>query len=80
LRDWAEEQVSKRSPRPDSPISVSGFAPKDAPMRRSSTKPRVTMAAWALAPSPAPVTAPAAMAKTFFSAPPISTPIRSSLE
>ena len=34
---------ASRSPRPDSPISVSGRAPKAAPMRRSSTKPRVTM-------------------------------------
>ncbi len=49
-------------------------------MRRSSTKPRVTIAAWALAPSPAPLTVPAAMASTFFSAPPISTPITSSVE
>ena len=61
-------------------MMVSGRAPKLAAMRRSSTKPRVTIAACALAPSPAPLTVPAAIASTFFSAPPTSTPMRSSVE
>ncbi len=44
-----------------------------------SARPRVTSAAWALGPSPMPSTTPAAMAITFFNAPPISTPTTSSL-
>jgi hypothetical protein len=40
----------------------------------SSAKPRVTSAAVALAPSLRPCEMPAAIARTFFAAPPISTP------
>ena len=44
------------------------------PKRASSAKPRVVSAAVALAPSLRPCTMPAAIASTFFAAPPISTP------
>ena len=50
-----EQQVAEAG---QAPSASRARAPKAAPMRRNSTKPRVTMAACALAPSPAPVTAP----------------------
>ena len=68
------EQVSSRSPRPDRPVSVSGRAPSFWPKRISSAKPRVVRAARALSPSFRPSEMPQAMASTFLSAPPISTP------
>src|SRR5580700_402349 len=74
LRDCGLEQVSSKSPRPDSPIMVCGLAPNALPKRVSSAKPRVVSAAPALAPRPRPVTTPAAIASTFLVAPPISTP------
>ncbi len=79
LRDCGLEHVRIRSPSPESPIIVSVRAPNALPKRTSSAKPRVVNAAEALAPSPRPVTMPAAIASTFLVAPPISTP-RTSVE
>ena len=79
LRDCGELQVSDRSPRPDSPASVSARAPIATASRVISAKPRVISAARAEAPRPAPSTMPQAMATTFFSAPPSSAPVRSSV-
>ena len=59
-------QVSSKSPRPDRPIIVSARPPSATVSRRSSLKPRVTSAARAFSPNPAPMTAPAAIAITFF--------------
>ena len=74
LRDCGLEQVRIRSPRPDSPAMVSLRAPQARPSRTSSVKPRVVSAACAEAPNFLPNTIPAAIASTFFAAPPISTP------
>jgi hypothetical protein len=79
LRDCGLEQLRIRSPRPDSPASVSICAPWARPKRANSAKPRVVSAASADAPSFFPTTMPAAIASTFFAAPPISTP-RTSVE
>src|SRR6476661_3058266 len=74
LRDCGLEQVRIRSPRPESPAMVSPRAPQARPSRVSSEKPRVVSAPCADAPNFLPTTIPAAMASTFFAAPPISTP------
>ena len=54
--------VSTRSPRPESPMSVSGFAPSALPNRVNSAKLRASRAARALSPRPMPSTIPQAMA------------------
>src|SRR6056297_309060 len=77
LRDFSDAQVSTRSPSPDSPVRVSACAPRAEATRRISAKPRAMIAARAESPSPAPMAAPAAIATTFFSAPPSSAPITS---
>ena len=77
LRDWSEVQVSTRSPNPERPISVSDRAPSRTAKRTISAKPRVISAARALSPRPAPITIPAAIAITFFRAPPSSAPVTS---
>ena len=77
LRLGALVQVSTRSPSPASPASVSRCAPAAQASREISASPRVMSPASALWPSPSPSTSPAAMAMTFFSAPPISTPTTS---
>ena len=60
-------------------IAAVSCRPPSATVRRaSSARPRVTSAARAFSPRPAPMTAPAAMAMTFFAAPPTCTPIGSS--
>src|SRR5438105_3743630 len=74
LRDGGPEQVRIRSPHPERPTRVSARAPHARPNRASSEKPRVVSAACADAPSFRPTTMPAAIASTFFAAPPISTP------
>jgi hypothetical protein len=74
LRDCGLAQLRMRSPRPESPASVSPRAPQARPRRASSLNPRVVSAASAEAPSSRPTTMPAAIASTFFAAPPISTP------
>ena len=65
---------------PASPAKVSGSAPMATPSRVISASPRVISAARGLLPSPSPSRIPAAMAITFLSAPPSSTPTTSSLE
>src|SRR5260370_4216340 len=74
LRDCGLEQVRIRSPRPASPAMGSLRAPQARPSRVSSEKPRVVRAACADAPNFLPTAIPAALASTFFSAPPSSTP------
>ncbi len=72
-------QVNTRSPIPESPANVCGFAPSLTPRRRISANPRVIKAARVFNPSPSPSMIPEAMAITFLTAPPSSTPITSSL-
>ena len=71
-------EVNTRSPRPLKPASVSR---RRLPHRRAgkSAVPRVIRAGHGECPKPSPSTTPAAMAMTFFIAPPISTPGTSSL-
>ena len=64
---------------PARPAKVSRSAPRAIPRRAISAIPRVINAASALSPHPSPAATPAASAMTFFSAPPNSTPITSSL-
>ena len=72
-------QVTTRSPRPLKPASVSRRPPAAHASRVTSARPRVISAARAFWPRPRPSATPDAMAMTFFIAPPISTPITSSL-
>jgi len=58
-------------PIPASPANVSACAPKATPSRVISTSPRVSSAALALFPARMPSNIPAAIAITFFSAPPV---------
>src|ERR1700716_2686522 len=74
LRDCGLEQLRIRSPKPESPDMVSLRTPQARPSRINSLKPRVVRAACADAPNFLPTTMPAAIASTFFAAPPISTP------
>ena len=69
--------VSTRSPKPDKPMKVSGLAPSATPRRVISARPRVIKAARALRPRFMPSTMPVAIASTFLTAPPTSTPIGS---
>ena len=80
LRDRSPVAVRIRSPMPVRPMKVSARAPSAAPRRAISARPRVINAARALSPRPSPSLIPAASAMTFFTAPPISTPVTSSLE
>ena len=68
-----------RSPLPASPRNVSGSPPRATPSRTSSARPRVTSAAIVFMPKSSPAATPAAMAMTFFTAPPISQPTTSAL-
>ena len=77
LRERSPVHVSTRSPRPASPIKVSRLPPSAIDRRPVSASPRVISAARALLPKPRPSLAPAAMARIFLIAPPISTPTRS---
>ena len=70
-------QVSTRSPSPERPASVSRRAPHATASRVISAIPRVISPAAELYPSPTPAATPAAIAITFLSAPPSSTPITS---
>jgi hypothetical protein len=54
------------------------LAPFARPKRTTSARPRVISAARAFSPRPRPITMPQAMAMTFLTAPPTSTPITSS--
>ena len=58
LRERPPVQVRVRSPRPESPMNVSGAAPMAVPMRASSARPRVMRAARALEPKPSPSQTP----------------------
>ena len=73
------EHVAIKSPNPDKPDRVSGFAPTDIAKRVISFKPRVINAALALSPTFRPSHIPAPRAIMFFNAPPSSTPIISEL-
>ena len=64
--------------RPASPAMVSACAPQATASRVISANPRVMSAAAVLWPRPSPSTTPAAMAMTFLSEPPSSTPTMSS--
>ncbi len=66
--------VTMRSPIPESPENVLMCAPSATPTRAISAIPRVMTAAFVLSPRSAPSMIPAAMAMTFLSEPPISTP------
>ena len=57
-----------------------GRAPRASPRRVISAKPRVMSAARAFIPKPNPSAMPVAIASIFFTAPPTSTPITSSVE
>ena len=77
LRDRGPKHVPKVSPTPLRPVSVEGRAPKNKASFCTSLTPRVTTAAAAFMPSPRPEHMPAAMAMTFLTAPPTSTPMTS---
>lgn len=62
---------------PPSPSIVSGWPPLAVASVVTSARPRVMSAARALAPKLRPSLMPHAIASTFFSAPPISTPVTS---
>ena len=79
LRLWTDVQVQTRSPIPERPKKVVICAPKCTPKRVISTSPRVMRAARLLSPRPMPSSTPQASAMIFFSAPPYSTPLISSL-
>ncbi len=64
---------------PVKPPKVMGWPPRATPRRVSSATPRVMRAARVLSPKPRPSDTPAAMATTFFSAPPSSQPTTSGL-
>ena len=69
--------VRTRSPNPDRPANVAGSAPIAIPSLDISARPLVIKAALAFIPSFRPSDMPAAIAMTFFSAPPSSTPTMS---
>lgn len=79
LRESGEEQVATRSPIPDSPARVAGWAPMATASRVVSARPRVMSIAVALSPRPMPEAIPTARAMTFFTAPPSSQPVTSVL-
>mmetsp|Transcript_25590 Transcript_25590/g.35330 ORF Transcript_25590/g.35330 Transcript_25590/m.35330 type:complete len:232 (-) Transcript_25590:449-1144(-) len=77
LRDCPPLHVNIRSPIPASPLIVAGKPPSASATWLISRQARVTSMAVVLWPSPMPSTAPAISANTFFSAPPIKTPVTS---
>mmetsp|Transcript_12361 Transcript_12361/g.24731 ORF Transcript_12361/g.24731 Transcript_12361/m.24731 type:complete len:205 (-) Transcript_12361:610-1224(-) len=77
FRERGPKQVPKVSPTPDKPEIVLGRAPKYMPSLLISPHPLVTKPLIALVPNPSPSHIPAAIAITFFTAPPTSTPITS---
>ena len=72
-------QVNTRSPRPLKPARVSRRPPSAHAKRVISARPLVIKPARALFPRPSDSTTPAAIAMTFLSAPPSSTPMTSLL-
>mmetsp|Transcript_21343 Transcript_21343/g.51392 ORF Transcript_21343/g.51392 Transcript_21343/m.51392 type:complete len:205 (+) Transcript_21343:201-815(+) len=77
FRDNGPKHVPNVSPTPLSPISVTGEAPMAFARACISRQPRVTSPAIAFVPIPNPSHIPAAIAITFLTAPPISTPATS---
>src|SRR5437870_274417 len=77
LRERLPVHVRTRSPKPASPARVADIAPSATASRVISASPRVMSAARAFSPRPSPSTRPVAIAITFFSAPPVSTPTTS---
>jgi len=71
--------VATRSPIAARPAKVCWLAPRLAPSRAISARPRVISMALVLSPSPMPTAIPTASAITFFTAPPSSQPITSGL-
>jgi hypothetical protein len=63
---------------PPNPMNVDARAPSASPKRVISAKPRVMSAVRVFAPNPIPSAMPVAIAMTFFTAPPTSTPTMSS--
>jgi hypothetical protein len=78
LRDRSPVAVSTRSPKPLKPMKVSALRPGPARAGHFG-QPRVIKAARAFKPRPRPSHKPVAMASTFLTAPPTSTPTMSSL-
>lgn len=77
FRERLTKHVSMMSPDPDKPERVVGFAPIFVANHRISEQPWATRAAIQLFPRLIPSTIPAAIARTFFRAPAISTPVTS---
>src|SRR3989442_11419193 len=77
LRERLPVHVRTRAPKPASPARGAGSAPSAPATRVISASPRVMSAARAFSPRPSPSTRPVAIAITFFSAPPVSTPTTS---
>lgn len=77
FRERLTKHVSMMSPDPDRPERVVGFAPIFVANHRISEQPWATRAAIQLFPRLMPSTIPAAIARTFFRAPAISTPVTS---
>ena len=72
--EYSPVHVRTKSPATARPLNVSELAPIACPNREISDKPLVIRAARALLPNPIPSDIPAAMAITFFKAPPTETP------
>ena len=79
FREWRLVAVATKSPRPERPLKVKGWAPRRKPSRVISASPRVMSAARVFSPKPRPSLMPHPNAMTFLRAPPSSTPTRSSL-
>mmetsp|Transcript_19584 Transcript_19584/g.26886 ORF Transcript_19584/g.26886 Transcript_19584/m.26886 type:complete len:226 (-) Transcript_19584:720-1397(-) len=79
FRDSGPKHVPNVSPTPDNPDIVLGLAPIANPSLLISAQPLVTKPLIAFVPNPSPSHIPADNAITFFTAPPISTPITSLL-
>ena len=74
LRDCGLEQVRIRSPRPERPVMVSSARAAGETKAHQFGEAAGDEGGRADAPSLLPAAMPAAMASTFFTAPPISTP------
>ena len=80
LRERSPVAVNIKSPAPVRPIQVSDLPPAAFTKRIISARPRVRTAARAFKPKSKPSPIPAAIANTFLTAPPSSTPTTSSVE
>src|SRR3989454_4477613 len=77
LREGLPADGGAEGPQPASPARGAGIAPSATASRVISASPLVMSAARAFSPRPSPSTRPVAIAITFFSAPPVSTPTTS---